>query len=76
MGYVDADVLAESQTRYQVDIVGPVPPDVRGPAKDAERFDHNRFTIDWEAQRVCCPAGEVRKTRERLTIGMAKRSCG
>ena len=24
MGYVDAEVLAESQARYQVDIVGPV----------------------------------------------------
>src|SRR6266581_7013438 len=26
MGYVDADVLAQSQTRYHVDVVGPVPP--------------------------------------------------
>src|SRR6266487_5088951 len=59
MGYVEASVLAESQTGYQVDIVGPVPPDVSWQAKDAERFDHSRFTIDWEAQRVYCPAGEV-----------------
>ena len=63
MGYVDADVLAESQTRYQVDLIGPVPPDVSWQAKDAERFNHSRFSIDWEGQRVCCPAGEVRKTR-------------
>ncbi len=27
MGYVDAEVLAESQSRYAVDIVGPVMPD-------------------------------------------------
>ena len=27
MGYVDAEVLAESQRRYQVDVVGPVMPD-------------------------------------------------
>src|SRR5215467_3193257 len=26
-GYVDAEVLAESQRRYQVDVVGPVMPD-------------------------------------------------
>jgi len=63
MGYVEACVLAESQTRSQVDLVGPVPPDVSWQAKDAERFDHSRFTIHWEAQRVCCPAEEVRKTR-------------
>lgn len=56
MVYVDADVLAESQTRYQVDIVGPVPPDVSWQAKDAERFDHSQFTIDWQAQQVTCPA--------------------
>ncbi len=56
MGYVEASVLAESQTRYQVDLVGPVPPDVSWQAKDAERFDHSRFTINWEAQRMCCPA--------------------
>lgn len=62
MGYVEASVLAESQTHYQVDLVGPVPPDVSWQAKDAERFDHSRFAIDWETQHVCCPAGEVRKT--------------
>jgi transposase len=28
MGYVDADVLAESQNRYQVDVLGPVMPDL------------------------------------------------
>jgi hypothetical protein len=28
MGYVDAEVLAQSQTRYHIDLVGPVPPDL------------------------------------------------
>jgi len=28
MGYVDADVLAQGQNRYQVDVVGPVMPDL------------------------------------------------
>ena len=59
MGYVDADALAESQTRYQVDLLGPIPPDLSCQAKDAERFDHSRFAIDWRTQRVCCPAGGV-----------------
>ena len=55
-GYVDADVLAESQSRYRVDVVGPVPPDVSWQTKAASGFDHRRFTIDWQAHRVTCPA--------------------
>jgi len=56
MGYVDADVLADSSIHYQVDLVGPVPPDVSWQAQDGERFDHSQFSIDWQAQQVTCPA--------------------
>jgi transposase len=34
MGYVDAEVLAESKARYQVDIVGPVMPDTSWASKE------------------------------------------
>src|SRR6266699_7317310 len=46
MGYVDAEVLAESHSRYQVDIVGPVMPDTSWASKEAGRFDHSQFLID------------------------------
>jgi transposase len=59
MGYVDAEVLAESQMRYQVDIVGPVMPDTSWASKEAGRFDHSQFLIDWQAKRVVCPAGHT-----------------
>jgi len=59
MGYVDAEVLARSQMRYQVDIVGPVMPDTSWSSKEAERFDHSDFLIDWHAKRVICPAGQT-----------------
>jgi transposase len=59
MGYVDAEVLAESQARYQVDIVGPVMPDTSWASKEAGRFDHSQFLIDWQAKRVVCPAGQT-----------------
>ncbi len=58
MGYVDAEVLAESQARHQVDIVGPVMPDTSWASKEAGRFDHSQFLIDWQAKRVICPAGQ------------------
>ena len=59
MGYVDAEVLAESQSRYHVDIVGPVMPDTSWASKEAGRFDHSQFRIDWQARSVLCPAGQT-----------------
>ena len=59
MGYVDAEVLAESQMRYQVDIVGPVMPDTSWASKETGRFDHSQFLIDWQAKHVVCPAGHT-----------------
>jgi transposase len=59
MGYVDAEVLAESQRRYHVDIVGPVIPDTSWASQADQRFDHSDFLIDWQAKRVVCPAGQT-----------------
>jgi len=63
MGYIDADVLAQSRSRYQVAVVGPVPPDVSWQAKEALGFDHSQFSIDWQARWVTCPTSQTRKTR-------------
>lgn len=59
MGYVDAQVLAQSQSRYQVDIVGPVMPDTSWASKEAGRFDHRQFQIDWQTHETTCPAGHI-----------------
>ena len=59
MGYVDAEVLAESQRRSQVDLVGPVMPDTSWASQEADRFDHSHFRIDWQAKQVVCPAGHT-----------------
>jgi transposase len=59
MGYVDAEVLAQSDTRYHVDLVGPVPPDLSWQTKAAQGFDQSQFTIDWQAHQVTCPAGRL-----------------
>jgi transposase len=58
-GYVDADVLAGSQMRYHLDLVGPVIPDTSWASKEAGRFAHSQFLIDWQAKRVVCPAGQA-----------------
>jgi transposase len=58
MGYVDAEVLGVRQRRFQVEIVGPVMPDTSWASQAADRFDHSDFHLDWQAQRVLCPAGQ------------------
>jgi transposase len=65
-GYIDAEVLALSQSRYQVDIVGPAMPDLSWAAKEAERLDQSQFLIDWQAKQVVCPAGHT--SRDWLQI--------
>lgn len=34
-------------------------PDTSWASKEAGRFDHSQFRIDWQAKRVVCPAGQV-----------------
>lgn len=59
MGYVDADVLAQSHSRSQVDVVGPVMPDLSWQTKEGSGFDHRQFIIDWQAHRVTCPTAQT-----------------
>jgi hypothetical protein len=59
MGYVDAEILAESQSRNQVEIVGPVMPDLSWQTKEGVGFDHRQFSIDWQAHRVTCPLAQT-----------------
>ena len=56
-GYVDAEILARSQNRYHVDVVGPAMPDLSWASKEAGRFDQSQFLINWQAKQVVCPAG-------------------
>ncbi|HCI82393.1 MAG TPA: IS1182 family transposase, partial [Ktedonobacter sp.] len=58
-GYVDAEMLANSQQIHQIDIVGPALPDTSWASKEAGRFDQSQFSIDWEAKSVLCPAGHT-----------------
>jgi transposase len=55
MGYVSAEHLIASQADG-IDLVGPVRADNSWQARDAQGLDLTRFTIDWQAQQVTCPA--------------------
>lgn len=65
-GSMAADVIVTSQQDHQVDLVGPVLPDRNWQAQTPGGLDVSCFAIDWDAQRVTCPAG---KTSVRWTPG-------
>jgi transposase len=56
-GYVDARGLAESQSEYGVDLLGPTRPDSSWQTKAGQGFGSSCFVIDWEQRTVTCPQG-------------------
>jgi transposase len=60
--YASAELLVRSQREYQVELVGPVRPDVSWQAQDPTAFDISAFSIDWTAQQVTCPQGRVSRS--------------
>jgi transposase len=57
--YVDGEHLCTSQNEYEVDLFGPVPANSSWQAKAGQGFDLPCFAIDWQAQTVTCPQGQV-----------------
>lgn len=57
--YVDGQQLHRSQSDYEVELFGPVPPNSSWQSQAAEGFDLPCFLIDWERQSVTCPQGRL-----------------
>jgi transposase len=58
-GYLDAQLLVESQRDYQIDLVGPTRKNYRWQASQQTGYDADHFFIDWEQQRATCPQGHT-----------------
>lgn len=58
-GYTDAEALVASQTKYQVDLVGPTAKDYRWQAREQGGYALADFSIDWEQQQARCPQGQT-----------------
>ncbi len=58
-GYVDAQLLVESQQNYSIDLVGPTRKDSHWQASQNAGFDASHFLIDWEHQLATCPQGHT-----------------
>jgi transposase len=56
-GYVDAELLVDSQRDYGVDLIGPTRPDYRWQAKAGVGVAASDFQVHWEAEQAICPEG-------------------
>jgi transposase len=59
MGYIDAELLVESERQYKLDLLGPVRGNYRRQGREGKGFASSDFVIDWEARRATCPAGRT-----------------
>jgi transposase len=58
-GFLDADLLVDSQNDYGVALLGPTRLDYHWQAREAAGFDAQHFQIDWDQQHATCPAGKI-----------------
>lgn len=80
-GYTDAGVLFDSQRDYAVAAIGPVADDPSWQARADAGFDKSHFAVDWDRQRVTCPAGKqsiswLAKTNPKSVILVEARFSG
>jgi transposase len=58
-GYTSARNLTRSQTRFQIDLIGPVYGDRQWQGRIPDGFSIERFQIDWDRRHVTCPQGRA-----------------
>ncbi|NPA89962.1 MAG: IS1182 family transposase [Chloroflexi bacterium] len=83
-GYVAGHVLAQAETQYGIDVVGPAPKGTHWQARTPGGFTLEHFHVDWEKKQATCPQGHNSVTwseshNERgypvVHIGFAKSTC-
>jgi len=57
-GYVDAELIVQSRQDFNIELMGPVRPDVSWQAQHEQAYDISQFTIDWKGKCATCPQGK------------------
>ncbi len=80
-GYVDGDLLSQSQQNLGTTLLGPALADNSWQAKAGKGFDAAHFEIDWQAGCATCPQGQQSSRwtplsdPERIEIVFARTTC-
>lgn len=83
-GYVRAPNLVDSQLDHQIELIGPIYEDHQWQAKAKQGFDVAHFQVDWDAEVVTCPQGnmsvrwcelETARGRSMLHIAFSPADC-
>jgi transposase len=56
--YAEAKQFVQSRQEYGIDLIAPTRADHKWQGKEQQGFDESLFQIDWEEQKVRCPAGQ------------------
>lgn len=58
-GFVDSDLIVNSQKEFGLSLLGPTRRDYRWQAQAGKGFDASNFNIDWENQCAICPTKKI-----------------
>jgi transposase len=61
-GYADSELLIKSKIDFDIELIGPVRPNVSWQAKTPGGYDISQFTVDWQTKTVTCPQGQKSTT--------------
>lgn len=82
--YNDSHLIVESQQRYGIELLGPVPPDTSWQAREGG-FAAHQFRVDWEQLTLTCPGEQVTRSvkhnhdkhgTEIITFLFSRKVCG
>lgn len=82
--YVSAELLVQSQTIHQVELVGPARKDQKWQALAGQGYAAADFHVDWDAQQATCPQGHPSQSwihtmengQPRVFIKFSRKHCG
>jgi len=68
-GYIEASNLVESRREYDIDLIGPAQSNGRWQQVQGNGFDISKFRVEWEREKVICPAGRESSSWKPIVDG-------
>jgi transposase len=68
-GYIEASNLVESRREYDIDLIGPAQNNGRWQQVQGNGFDISNFRVDWDREKVICPAGRESSSWKQMVDG-------